>query len=246
MTDEDRNTKALKKFANRISADEEKAVAKLVPAATVVVLRDTDQGLETLMLRKNSKIAFGGMWVFPGGKIDAEDGAQEDSMEQRARLAAVREAEEETALVLQPEQLVWFSHWTPPPMGNRRFATWFYVAPAPATQVTIDDGEITESQWISPHNAIDQHARGEIEFAPPTWVTIHYLRQYPTVSTAMTGLNHQEPRHYATRITTEGDDIVTLWEGDAGYDSSDPAVPGARHRLKLRAGGYQFDDSGIA
>ena len=44
-----------------------------MPAATVVVLRDGADGPETLMLRKNSKIAFGGMWVFPGGKVDAED-----------------------------------------------------------------------------------------------------------------------------------------------------------------------------
>ena len=43
------------------------------PAATVVVLRDGPTGPETRMLKKNSKIAFGGMWVFPGGKVDSED-----------------------------------------------------------------------------------------------------------------------------------------------------------------------------
>ena len=42
-------------------------------AATVVVLRRGEAGFETLMLRKNSKIAFGGMWVFPGGRVDPED-----------------------------------------------------------------------------------------------------------------------------------------------------------------------------
>ena len=41
----------------------------IVPAATVVVVRDGNDGVETLMLRKNSKLAFGGMWVFPGGRI---------------------------------------------------------------------------------------------------------------------------------------------------------------------------------
>ena len=44
-----------------------------IDAATVVVLRDGDEGLETLMLRRNSKIAFGGMWVFPGGRVDDTD-----------------------------------------------------------------------------------------------------------------------------------------------------------------------------
>src|SRR3546814_12473017 len=44
-----------------------------IPAATVVLLRDGDEGLETLMLHRTSKVAFGGMWVFPGGRLDPED-----------------------------------------------------------------------------------------------------------------------------------------------------------------------------
>ena len=46
------------------------AETQTVFAATVILLRDSAQGMETLMLRKNSKIAFGGMGVFPGGRID--------------------------------------------------------------------------------------------------------------------------------------------------------------------------------
>ena len=44
-----------------------------IPAATVILLRDTPAGVETLMLRRNSKLAFGGMWVFPGGRVDPTD-----------------------------------------------------------------------------------------------------------------------------------------------------------------------------
>ena len=51
----------------------EEGVSKTIPAATVVLLRDGSEGVEVLMLKKNSKITFGGMWVFPGGKIDPED-----------------------------------------------------------------------------------------------------------------------------------------------------------------------------
>ena len=40
-------------------------------AATAVLLRDTEQGLEVLLLRRNAKLAFAaGAWVFPGGAID--------------------------------------------------------------------------------------------------------------------------------------------------------------------------------
>jgi 8-oxo-dGTP pyrophosphatase MutT (NUDIX family) len=44
------------------------------PAATLVLLRETDGRLEALMMRRNAGVAFmGGMWVFPGGRMDAAD-----------------------------------------------------------------------------------------------------------------------------------------------------------------------------
>ena len=55
------------------SDHEERGTSDLIPAATVVIMRDSEPGIELLMLRKNSKVAFGGMWVFPGGKIDETD-----------------------------------------------------------------------------------------------------------------------------------------------------------------------------
>ena len=48
-------------------SERESGVAPPIPAATVVLLRDADDGIEVLMLKKNSKITVGGMWVFPGG-----------------------------------------------------------------------------------------------------------------------------------------------------------------------------------
>ena len=49
---------------------------KPVPAATVVVIRETANktDLEVLLLKRNSKLVFhGGHWVFPGGRVDAAD-----------------------------------------------------------------------------------------------------------------------------------------------------------------------------
>jgi len=43
-------------------------------AATVVLLRDTPAGLETLLLRRHAQMAnMAGVYVFPGGKLDAAD-----------------------------------------------------------------------------------------------------------------------------------------------------------------------------
>jgi 8-oxo-dGTP pyrophosphatase MutT (NUDIX family) len=46
------------------------------PAATVLALRDGDNGYEVLMLRRNLKSDFvGGAYVFPGGGVDSADAA---------------------------------------------------------------------------------------------------------------------------------------------------------------------------
>ena len=68
--------------------EHDEGVSAPIPAATVVLLRDGDDGPEVLMLRKNSKITFGGMWVFPGGKIDPEDYSADGNLEAAAAAVA--------------------------------------------------------------------------------------------------------------------------------------------------------------
>jgi len=220
-------------------------VSELVPAATVTLLRDTPEGPETLMLRKNSRVAFGGMWVFPGGRVDDEDGSPGDEMLERARCAAVREAEEESSVRLVASDLVWFSHWTPPEVEIRRFSTWFFAARAPNTDVEIDDGEITDSQWVRPSDALTQQRDRKIELAPPTFVTLHTLANYPTVAAALEGLGADEPRRYVTRIAGSEEGMVVMWAGDAGYEQADASIPGLRHRLLMTKQGFFFEDSAL-
>ena len=91
-----------------------------IPAATVVLLRDQAAQLEVLMLHKASQIAFGGMWVFPGGRIDEADYRAGRDANVAARNAAVRETHEEAGLRLSSDGFVWFAHWTPPPGTPKR------------------------------------------------------------------------------------------------------------------------------
>ncbi|MEM9036672.1 MAG: NUDIX hydrolase [Actinomycetota bacterium] len=231
-------------FTERIAGGKGDATT-IMPAATVVLLRETVQGPETLMLRKNSKIAFGGMWVFPGGRVDDDD-APEASDDDRARAAAVREAMEEASLQLDADDLVWFSHWTPPPVEIRRYSTWFFAARSTQDDVTVDQGEITDSQWIRPAVAIERHREREIELVPPTFVTLHYLAQHDSVDAALRDLVPAGgPRHYVTQLAKAEDAMVVMWEEDAGYQTLDASVPGPRHRLTIGAGGYEFDDSAV-
>ena len=102
------------KHKNDIYGDLSKTKAEepATPAATVVLLRDTDSGPEVLMLKKNARIDFGGMWVFPGGRIDEEDYPSDRDLESAARTAAARETIEEANVPTKPDDFVWFAHWT--------------------------------------------------------------------------------------------------------------------------------------
>ncbi len=89
-------------------------------AATVMLVRDADIGLEVFMLRRTGNAAFGaGMYVFPGGRVDDADHADElepfcdglDDADASAQLgvesgglaywvAAIRECFEEAGILL--------------------------------------------------------------------------------------------------------------------------------------------------
>ena len=220
-----------------------------IPAATVVLLRDGAYGVETLMLRKNSKIAFGGMWVFPGGRIDDADTVLDDDGEPddlaTGAAAAVREAAEEASVVVDPATLVWFAHWVPPPVMPKRFATFFFAAPLDraAGDVAIDDGEITEHEWMRPVDAMARRDGGEIELAPPTWMTLNRLSGFDTVEAALAELDAEEPPFYETQMARTDAGPVAMWTGDAGYEAGDPTLAGPRHRLTMLEDGYRFEDT---
>jgi 8-oxo-dGTP pyrophosphatase MutT (NUDIX family) len=222
-------------------------VPEAVPAATTVLLRDAgDRGVETLMVRRSSKLEFaGGMWVFPGGRVDPDDIPPDGDVIEAARRAAVREALEEADLVVDADALVPFAHWVPPPVTAKRFATWFFLGPAPAGAVTVDMGEIHDHRWLQPADAIARRDAEEIELAPPTWLTLHRLARYPDVAAAMADVRATEPEFFETHIARVEGGIAALWDGDAGYDSSDGDAPGARHRLWMLSTGWRYERSGV-
>ncbi|MEX2293780.1 MAG: NUDIX hydrolase [Acidimicrobiales bacterium] len=213
------------------------------PAATVILLRDSSAGVETLMLHRTSKVAFGGMWVFPGGRVDEGDSLPEDPDDQHsARRAAVREAAEECSLLVDPSELVAFSHWTPPPDTPRRYATWFFVARASTGEVLVDGGEIRDHAWLTPQEVLDRRARGEVDLAPPTFVTLSDLAAQSSVEAALASAARRDPvPRYETRWGAVDGGVVALWHGDAGYESNDPEASGPRHRLWMRADGWVLE-----
>jgi 8-oxo-dGTP pyrophosphatase MutT (NUDIX family) len=209
-------------------------------------LRDApDSGLETLMVRRSSKLEFaGGMWVFPGGRVDPEDIPPDGDVIEAARRAAVREALEESALVVDGDALVPFAHWVPPPVTAKRFATWFFLGPAPEGAVTVDMGEIRDHRWLRPADAIARRDAEEIELAPPTWVTLHRLAGYEDVAAAVADAHEREPEFFETHIARVEGGAAALWEGDAGYETNDADAPGSRHRLWMSGNGWRYERTG--
>jgi len=136
-------------------------------AASVIVLRGGGDGLEVLLLRRTPAARFmGGVWVFPGGAVDAHEGEGDLSH----RIAAVREVEEESGLRLpDPAALVKFSRWITPPQIRIRFDTHFFLALAPPGQEPRADGvEMVDLGWHTPAGALAAHRRGELELVFPT------------------------------------------------------------------------------
>ena len=228
------------------------------PAATVIPLRDGPDGLEVLMLRRSSRGAFGGMWVFPGGKVDEADlaggpgpeidpgeGAEEPELA-AARRAAVREALEEAGIEIDPAGLVVLSFWLPPPEAPRRFATWFFLAPpAAAHEVVVDEFEIHEHRWVTPRAAMDLRDAGEWELAPPTFTTLWWLAEQPNSATALAAAAAAGPGRFETHVAMDanGGFGATLWAGDAGYEDRDLNRPGPRRRLVMDPAGWRVEIS---
>lgn len=222
------------------------AATDAIPAATTILLRDGSSGLEVLMLRRNSKLDFvGGAWVFPGGRVDPDDVDPDKPGDTTAAAvrAAVRETAEESGLVINKSELIWFSHWTPPPEAPKRFATWFFAARAPSGEITVDDGEIKAHEWFRPSDALRRRNALEIELAPPTWITLEHLSDFSDVDAALTHLSGRAPEYFVTKIALVDGGAVVMYHGDAGYDDADPVRPGGRHRLWMLESGWRYERS---
>ena len=219
-----------------------------IPAATVILLRDSDRGVETLMLHRTSKVHFGGMWVFPGGRIDPEDYPESNDVNIAAQHAAVRETLEETGITIGGDAFAWFAHWTPPAGTPRRYATWFFASILETDQVIAVDGfEIQNHEWIQPADALARHAAGEIDLAPPTWITLHQLALHEPAAALWQVLKDQPVRVYETRIRKDKDDRrIALWAEDAAYAGGEVDQPGPRHRLVLDPDGFIFENTALS
>jgi len=137
-------------------------------AATVVILRPGEGGLEVLLTRRPSTMRFGpDLMVFPGGRLEAGETARE---------AAIRETFEEVSIRLEPGELVPMTRWVTPTNLPIRFdARFFGVVVPPDTRARPDPDEVVDARWLRATSALEAMATGELAMWQPTVVSLQQL-----------------------------------------------------------------------
>ncbi len=188
-------------------------------AASVILLRGAGDGLEVLLVKRTPEARFmGGVWVFPGGAVDAQEGDGDSAH----RLAAIRELQEEASVELAgPGELVKFSRWITPAMVKIRFDTHFFLATLPEGQEPAVDGEeCVDLGWFSPQGALDAYERDEILLVFPTIKHLEQLREFPTVDALLEHARGKEVLPVEPRVVVEGEVARILLPGEEGYAES--------------------------
>jgi 8-oxo-dGTP pyrophosphatase MutT (NUDIX family) len=207
------------------------------PAATVVLVRDGDDGLEALLVQRDQAVQhMGGMWVFPGGKVDAADYPADRDEYRAAVNAAIRETREEAGVDVSAGQLVYLSHWTTPEGAKKRFATWFFLAILEDGQeVRVDGGEIARHRWVRPETALFESAHEDhpLRLMPPTYVSLADIADCHSCAQARDRIGKREAIVYAPRMVAVEGGMCFLYRGDAGYQDVSVEAQGVRHRLYM-------------
>jgi 8-oxo-dGTP pyrophosphatase MutT (NUDIX family) len=127
-----------------------------VPSATVTLVRDTDAGIEVLMMQRRLQSSFvPGMYVFPGGAIDAEDHAQD----MQALCPRMSDAEASAALGMASGGL---AYWVAVIRESFEEAGLLLAYDAQDKLVTLDAPEPVE-RFRSHRHELNQGKRGLLE-----------------------------------------------------------------------------------
>lgn len=185
-------------------------------AASVIVLRGGSDTLELLLVRRTERARFmGGVWVFPGGAVDAHEGEGDAAH----RLAATRELEEEAGItVADPGALVKFSRWITPAEVSIRFDTHFFLAPLPDEQEpNVDGDEIVDARWYTPQAALDAHTREEIALVFPTIKHLEQLSPFTTADELLGFAAGREVVPVLPKVVVTGEVARVVLPGEPGY-----------------------------
>jgi 8-oxo-dGTP pyrophosphatase MutT (NUDIX family) len=191
------------------------AVTEPRQAASIVVLRESGEGPEVLLVQRNPEQRFmGGAWVFPGGAVHSDDADH--------AAAAIRELEEEAGVTLPSgHPVVPWSRWITPAEVVVRFDTWFYVTEAPpGAEATVDGSECVDARWLRAAAALDAHERGELMLVFPTIKHLEALARMGSVAEAIERARTREVVPVQPRLVLGDNGAEVLLPGDPGYEDA--------------------------
>jgi 8-oxo-dGTP pyrophosphatase MutT (NUDIX family) len=217
------------------------AFVKARDASTVILLRLADAGgFEVLLVQRHERSGFmAGAYVFPGGKMEAGETAED---------AGARELAEEAGVRVDPAALVPWGHWITPSAQPVRFSTRFYVAALPAGEAAASGSrEITDLVWMSPAGALSAHARGALNLPPPTLRSLEELATYATAEAVLAAGRARRGvlAPILPKMTFTGQTAMIVLPWDPGYDATpgeglavpdDHPLRGLPSRLELHEG----------
>jgi len=183
------------------------------PAATLILLRDSEEGPEVLLVKRNPEQAFmGGAWVFPGGAVMKGEAGPE--------AAALRELEEEAGIAMTDlGALVPFSRWITPEEVTVRFDTFFYIAAAPDGAEARPDGhECVDARWVRPAAALEASKKDELLLVFPTIKNLEPLTEFGSVEAALAAVRAQEVTAVHPRVVVSDKGAEIFMPGEPGYD----------------------------
>jgi 8-oxo-dGTP pyrophosphatase MutT (NUDIX family) len=189
-------------------------------AASIVLLRrggkHSQRALEVLLLKRSQEARFmPGVWVFPGGSLDAADGAEEAGL----RACALRELAEEAGIELDAgDELVPFTRWITPEVIATRFDAWFFLALAPAHTPPRPDGvETTEARWFRPAAALEAEASGELVLSFPTRTQLRWLSEFRNSDEALAAYRERPLEPILPKVVEDGAEPRVVLPGEPGY-----------------------------
>ncbi len=157
--------------------------------------------------------------------------------EERLSLEALAEGE---GIRYAPDLLVPYAHWITPTIEPRRFDTRFFLARLPEGQVALHDSrELTQSCWLTPADALREHAAGRIVLMPPTLVTVAELAGFSAGGPLVAAARSRRILPILPEAFRRADCFGVLLPNDAEYPQNAyrrPPRPGQPSRVVMRDG----------
>ena len=143
-------------------------------------------------------------------------------------------------LRLAPGRLAPYAHWITPDIETKRFDTRFFIARIPGNQKPRhDDVELTESRWMTPLGALEEHGEGRITLMPPTLKTVEELSGFDTAEELFEAATSRSIYAILPEAFSEEGDIGVRLPHDPGYTIEayrQPQRPDEPSRIVLREG----------